>query len=55
MRKRDVIQAIDEMISKLFAEKKHFKSLNTYNNGGIHYLRELKFKIEKMGTKQEGK
>ncbi len=55
MRKCDVIEVIDDMISKLEKEKKYFKSVCTYNNGGIYYLRELKFKIEKMGTKKEKK
>lgn len=55
MRKCDVIEAIDDMISKLYKQNQNgaSNSVRHHNNGGIYYLRELKFKIEKMGTKKE--
>lgn len=50
MRKCDVIKAIDDLIRELYKyrEKNLSNSVDTHTTGGIYYLRELKFKIEKM-------
>lgn len=50
MKKSDVIDSINHLIINL--EKHNEKELATpvrqHNNGGIYWLRELKFQIEKM-------
>ena len=51
MRNCDVIKAIDNLISKLYKMRESFNlsnTVDTHTSGGIYYLRELKFEIEKM-------
>lgn len=57
MRKSDVIKEIDDMISALYKKREMGLSntVDAHCAGGIYYLRELKFKVEKMGTKKENK
>ena len=54
MRKSDVIQEIDDMITALNKQRESglSNSVDSHCAGGIYYLRELKFKVEKMGTKK---
>lgn len=54
MKKSVVIALIDKMVRDLYKNNEiACQSVKDHNNGGIHYLRELKFKIEKLDTTLE--
>lgn len=50
MKKDDIIYEIEKLKSELFKEneKTLADNIRTHNNGGIYWLNELKFRIEKM-------